>query len=225
MPKQFPNLRLCEHPLAKHKLTLMRSSECSSNRFYRLMREMGMLLTYEVTYHFESVMRSVQMPAGVFEGPTLADKNPVLVPILRAGLALAEGMREMLPMARMGHLGIHWQKGEDLTKHDDPMAYSVILPALNDKEGRSRKFILIDPLIATGHTAQKAISTLEHVGVSTNDILFATVLVTPDGMEKIVLQNPTIPVYAISLEPQIDAHGMLVPGFGGDPGDRLFGTD
>lgn len=199
------NFHVSNHPLIIHKLALMRSRATTSQQFYTLMKEIGMLLTYEITCKFETKPIDDSQYDRAFAG-----KKPALVPILRSGLALAEGMREVMPSVRTGHLGLL----QDKTHR--PKEYLVALPEI---EGRN--FILLDAVIATGNVAIRAVEILIENDVLEENILIGVVLASDEGVRKITDRFKRIDIYAAAIEEFDKSTKQLKPGFG-DTGDRLF---
>ena len=217
MAESFPSLHLMRHSLAEHKLTYMRDAECSTSRFRQLVREIGMMLTVEVTRDFPLALVKLKTDNVSEEigGSVLSGNNAVVVPILRAGLILADGALEIMPGAKIGHVGLY----------RDPKTYDVeeYLVSLPNPQGRI--FILMDTVIGTGNSACKAISILkdEQIGIIDANIRFASILVAPEGMRKLSKEHPAVRVYALSLEDGLDKGNRIMPGFG-NASARLFGT-
>lgn len=199
------NFHVSNHPLISHKLALMRSRATNSQHFYTLMKEIGMMMTYEITSTFE--IKSIDSE---INGKIFAGKKPALVPILRSGLALAEGMREVMPSIRTGHLGLL----QDRTHR--PKEYLIALPEI-----KGRKFILLDAVIATGNVAIRAIEILIENEVPEENILLGVVLASDEGVRKITSKFKKMNIYAAAIEDFDKKTKQLVPGFG-DTGDRLF---
>lgn len=215
---EYPSLRLLKHPLINHKLTLMRDRFCSAVEFHALMKEIGMFLAFEVTRDLPTTLRRIEVSDalatrsyGDLEAPIMAGQNPVLVPILRAGLVLAEGVRAAMPSVSTGHIG--------LQRHRESPEFIEYLVALPDPEDRI--FILIDPVVGTGNAACRAIEVLLEYGVSASAIRFVTLLISPEGAKLVADRHPDVPIYAVSLEQGLDARKYIVPGFG-HATDRLF---
>lgn len=212
----YKNLRLSNHPLIHHKLSLMRDKYCSSDRFYRLTKEIGILLAYEVTIDNELIKISniqIETPVGIATTPVIQGHKPVIVPILRAGLPLAEGFKEVLPMARTGHIGM--QRDESYAARP----YVVILP-----ETENRSFIIVDPVIATGNTACRTVEILKELDIAEESIRFVTIILAAEGINQMAERHPKVRVYGVKIDEQLDeATKFILPGFG-DAGDRLFGT-
>jgi uracil phosphoribosyltransferase len=211
--KQFPSLHVIDHPLIRHKLTLMRDKRSPTILFRQLLREIALLMGYEITRNLPVTTERIETPLTAMEAPVIAGKKVVIVSILRAGLGMADGLQDLIPSARMGHIGLY---RDPQTKR--PVEYFVKLP---EPEGRT--FIICDPMLATGYSAVAAIDILNRRGVSDADIRFLALVAAPEGMRVFVAAHPTIPVYAAALDDHLNDHAYIVPGLG-DAGDRLFGT-
>ena len=211
--KQFPSLHVIDHPLIRHKLTLMRDKRSPTILFRQLLREIALLMGYEITRNMPVTTERIETPITAMEAPVIAGKKVVIVSILRAGLGMADGLQDLIPSARMGHIGLY---RDPQTKR--PVEYFVKLP---EPEGRT--FIICDPMLATGYSAVAAIDILNRRGVSDADIRFLALVAAPEGMRVFVAAHPTIPVYAAALDDHLNDHAYIVPGLG-DAGDRLFGT-
>ena len=214
MAKEFKNLIIIDHPLVNHKLSLMRDKTTSSLSFRQLLREITLLMGYEVTRNLPQAHRPVETPITTFDAPCLKTPMPVIVPILRAGLGMAEPLFELLPEAGMGHIGIY----RDKNTHE-AVEYLVKLP-LNINQ---RPVFLVDPMLATGHSAAHAIKVLNQRGVSDRNIIFLNLVAAPEGVMHIAKLHPHIPIYTAALDEKLNDHAYIVPGLG-DAGDRLFGT-
>jgi uracil phosphoribosyltransferase len=212
-PSRFPNLRLVDHPLIQHKLTLMRERTTPTALFRTLLREIAVLMTYEVTRDLPRTTRRVETPRGTVDGPAIAGKKLVVVPILRAGLGMADGLFEVIPSARVGHIGLYRDETTKL-----PVEYLVRLPDMT-----GRQVILVDPMLATGNSASFALDLLNRHGVDDARIRFMGLLAAPEGVDKVALRHPTVPLYVAALDDRLDEEAFIVPGLG-DAGDRLFGT-
>lgn len=211
--EKFPNLHILDHPLIQHKLTLMRKRETPTNQFRQLMREIALLMGYEVTRNLPLTTRSIETPLTAMEGAILGGRKPVIVPILRAGTGMAEGLLELMPSARMGSIGLY---RDEETKQ--PVEYLVKLPDVSN-----RLFILTDPMLATGNSAVHAVNLLLERGIPVERILFLALVAAPEGMKVFSTAHPEIHVYAASLDSHLNGDAFIVPGLG-DAGDRLYGT-
>jgi uracil phosphoribosyltransferase len=209
----FPNLFILDHPLIQHKLTLMRDQSRSTMGFRLLLKELSLLMGYEVTRDLPLVTELTETPLARMEAPVLAGKKLAIVPILRAGLGMAQGLHELIPSAREGHIGLYRNPA---TKQ--PIEYLVKLP-----EPEGRLFILVDPMLATGNTAVYAADVLNRHGVEDSQIRFMMVVGAPEGVRHFHDVHPRIPIYGAALDAGLDDDALIVPGLG-DAGDRLFGT-
>jgi len=211
--EEFPNLAILDHPLIQHKLTHMRDVTTSTRTFRLLLREIALLMGYEVTRNLPLAHERIQTPLCEMDAPVIAGKKLAIVPILRAGQGMADGLLELIPGARVGHVGLY---RDPETK--EPHEYLVKLP---DPEGRI--FILVDPMMATGNSAAHAVDVLLRNGVPADNILFLALVAAPEGMRTFNKSHPEVRVYVASLDDHLNDHAYIVPGLG-DAGDRLFGT-
>ena len=209
----FANLFIVDHPLVQHKLTLMRRAETPTSLFRQLLKEVSLLMAYELTQPLPMTRERIDTPLAPMDAPVLAGRKPAIVSILRAGLGMAEGLRELLPSAREGHVGVY---RDPKTKR--PVEYYVKLP-----EPAGRLFIVSDPMLATGYSAAHAIDVLRQHGVSNQNIRFMALVAAPEGMRVVEEAHPGVHVYAAALDEKLDENAYIVPGLG-DAGDRLFGT-
>ncbi len=216
MPKtfsEFPQFFVLDHPLIQHKLSMMRDKTTPTILFRQLLREIALLMGYEITRDFPLTTMRIETPLMAMEAPTLAGKKVAVVPILRAGLVMAEGLLELIPPARVGHIGLY---RDHETKR--PVEYFVKLP---DPEGRV--FILVDPMLATGHSAAAAVDTLNKRGIADDNIRMMVLVAAPEGVKEFQRTHPKVPVYAAALDSRLNENAYILPGLG-DAGDRLFGT-
>jgi uracil phosphoribosyltransferase len=209
---RFPSLFIVDHPLVQHKLSHMRDATTSTRTFRELLREITMLLGYEVTRGLPLTTRRIETPLTTMDAPVIAGKKLVIVPVLRAGLGMADGLLELIPSARVGHIGVY--RNEDKR----PVEYYVRLPEIED-----RSFIVCDPMIGTGRSAAHAVSVLKSRGVPAGQIRFVALVASPEGVAEVQRQHPDVPLYVAALDERLDDHAYIVPGLG-DAGDRLFGT-
>jgi len=206
LQQQWTSLTVVEHPLVQHKLSLMRDRNTSTAEFRRLLREISLLLAYEATRDLPLAMTE----SGSF--PLLAGKKLCLVSILRAGGGILDGMLDLLPLARVGHIGIY----------RDPQTLQAVEYYLKLPEDLAeRDVILVDPMLATGNSAVAAISRLKELAA--RSIKFVCVVAVPEGVAKVTSVFPDVSIVAAALDRCLDAHGYILPGLG-DAGDRLFGT-
>lgn len=202
-----------DHPLIQHKLTLMRRAETSTAKFRTLLKEISLLLAYEVTRDLPLKLESITTPVAAMNAPMLApDKKLVIVSILRAGQGILDGMLELIPSARVGHVGLY-RDPKTLTA----IEYYFKVPQDVDK----RDMLVVDPMLATGNSAVAAIERLKSTNPLT--IKFVCLLAAPEGIKHFHSQHPDVPIYTAAIDPGLDEHGYIVPGLG-DAGDRLFGT-
>lgn len=211
MTESFPSLTVLDHPLVRHKLSLIRDRDTRPVLFRQLLREIGLLMGYELTRDLPVELRPIETPISAMQAPFIA--GPVtLVSILRAGLGMTEGLRELLPGASEGHIGLY----RDPETHQ-PREYFVKLPA---NPGR---VLLVDPMLATGGSAVHAVEVLLARGVPQADIRFLCLIAAPEGVTRFAAAFPEIPVFAAALDSHLDENAYIVPGLG-DAGDRLYGT-
>jgi uracil phosphoribosyltransferase len=208
---EFPNLRVVDHPLVQHKLSVLRDKTTQPIVFRQLLHELGLLLGYELTRDLPLAARPIETPVAPMDAPHLSGAVTI-VSILRAGLGLAEGLRALIPSAREGHIGVF---RDPETKA--PQEYYVKLP---DEAGR---VLLIDPMLATGGSAAHAIDVLVGRGVPASEIRFLCLVAAPEGVARLAESHPEVPIVAGALDSHLDSHAYIVPGLG-DAGDRLFGT-
>lgn len=211
--EEFPNLAVLDHPLIQHKLTHMRDVSTSTRTFRLLLKEIALLMGYEVTRDLPLASERIRTPLCPMDAPVIAGKKLAVVPILRAGQGMADGLLELIPGARVGHVGLY---RDPVTKQ--PHEYLVKLP---DPEGRI--FILVDPMLATGNSAAHAVDVLIRNGVPQENILFLALVAAPEGMRTFNATHPDVKVYVASLDDHLDDNAYIIPGLG-DAGDRLFGT-
>jgi len=206
------NVTLVDHPLVRHKLTLLRRKDTATAEFRRLMRELSLLMAYEVTRDLVTETVSIETPLEAMEAPLLSGKKLCFVPILRAGNGMLDGMLDLVPSARVGHIGLY-RDPHTL----GPIEYYLKLP----DDVHERVVIVVDPMVATGHSAIAAIGRLRHAGVS--QISFACLIAAPEGLAALSDAHPGLPVYVAAIDRELDDHGYIRPGLG-DAGDRLYGT-
>jgi len=206
------NVTVIDHPLVQHKLTIMRDRETSIASFRVLLREIAHLLCYEVTRDLELELVSIQTPLQQLDAPTLKGKKLVFASILRAGNGLLDGMLDLVPAARVAHIGIY-RDHETL----QPVEYYFKAPSnLED-----RLIIVVDPMLATANSAIAAIDRLKRRGA--NNLRFLCLLAAPEGIEKFSAAHPDVPIFTAAIDSHLDEKGYIVPGLG-DAGDRMYGT-
>ncbi|MFQ5562481.1 MAG: uracil phosphoribosyltransferase [Parvularculaceae bacterium] len=206
------HLTVVDHPLIQHKLTLMREKETSTAVFRQLLREISLLLGYEVLRDLPLMTRAVETPLCEMEAPVLAGKKLVFVSILRAGNGMLDAMLELAPSARVGFIGLY--RDPETLK---PVEYYFKVPADLD----SRPVVAVDPMLATANSAVAAIERLKKAGA--RDIRFMCLLAAPEGVETMRKAHPDVRVFTAAVDEKLNDHGYIVPGLG-DAGDRLFGT-
>ncbi|HYC49884.1 MAG TPA: uracil phosphoribosyltransferase [Gemmatimonadaceae bacterium] len=208
----FPNLRVVSHPLVQHKLTILRDRATPTKMFKELVSEIAMLMAYEATSDIPLEETTVETPLESTTGRQLSGKKLTLVPILRAGLGMVEGIDRLVPNARIGHIGLY-------RNHDtlEPVDYYFKVPG----DASERDFFVLDPMLATGGSAAAAVTSLKRAGATR--IRFLCLVAAPEGVRRLTQAHPEVLIYTASLDRELNAHGYILPGLG-DAGDRLFGT-
>ncbi|MCS4504063.1 Uracil phosphoribosyltransferase [wastewater metagenome] len=207
------SVTVIDHPLVQHKLTVLRDRDTSTAKFRDVLRELSTLLAYEVTRDLPLTTRSVDTPlAHMAEAPTLEGKKLCFVSILRAGNGLLEGMLELIPTARVGHVGLYRDH-----KTLQPVEYYYKMPAAIDE----RRIVVVDPMLATGHSAAAAVSRIKQDGA--RDIRFLCLVASPEGVATFQETHPDVPVYTAVVDEGLNEKAYIVPGLG-DAGDRMYGT-
>ena len=201
-----------DHPLIQHKLTIMRQTTTGPKEFRELLEEISMLMVYEVTRDLPTVDVEIETPLCKTTQKMLAGKKLGIVPILRAGLGMVDGIMNMIPACRIGHIGLY-RDPETL----EPVEYYCKLPA----DAEERELILLDPMLATGGSASDAITLIKKRGC--NHIRLVNLIAAPEGIAKVQQDHPDVDIYVAGLDSHLNDHGYIVPGLG-DAGDRLFGT-
>jgi uracil phosphoribosyltransferase len=209
---QFSNLTVLAHPLIQHKLTVLRDRETSKKKFKELVDEISMLMAYEVTKDLALEPREIETPLERSVQVQISGKKLTLVPILRAGLGMVDGVVQLIPSARVGHIGLY-RDHETL----EPVDYYFKIPP----DPAAREFILLDPMLATGGSASAAVRSLKERGAFR--IQFMCLVAAPEGVERMLRDHPDVHVFAAALDRGLDENGYIRPGLG-DAGDRLFGT-
>ena len=209
---EFPTLSIVRHPLVRHKLTLLRDRSTPKKIFKELVDEIAMLMAYEATSDLALDEVPVETPLERSVGHRVSGKKLTLVPILRAGLGLVEGVLRLVPSARVGHIGLY-------RDHDtlQPVDYYFKVPS----DAAERDFFLLDPMLATGGSAVSAVDSLKRAGAAR--IRFLCLVAAPEGVRRLSAAHPDVSIYAASLDRELNASGYILPGLG-DAGDRLFGT-
>jgi uracil phosphoribosyltransferase len=206
------NVTVVGHPLVQHKLTVMRKRETTTVKFRQLSREVATLLAYEVTRDLPLTTTPIETPLAEMVAPTLAGKKLCFVSILRAGDGLLQGMLDLVPSARVGHIGIY-REPETLIA----VEYYYKVP----EDLQERLVIVVDPMLATGNSAVAAVSKLKEDGAQ--QIKFVCLLAAPEGIQHFQDSHPDVPVFTAAIDQRLNDHGYIVPGLG-DAGDRLYGT-
>jgi uracil phosphoribosyltransferase len=206
------NVHVVNHPLVQHKLTLMRSKTASTNSFRRLLNELSMLMTYEVTRDMPMQDLVVETPLETMTGKVIDGKKLVFVSILRAGNGILDGMLSVVPGARVGHIGLY-RDPKTLTAVE---YYFKMPPDMHERDA-----IVVDPMLATGHSAIAAIDRLKEC--NPKSIKFVCLLTCPEGLAAMEKSHPDVPIYTAAIDRQLNEHGYILPGLG-DAGDRIFGT-
>ena len=206
------NVVVVRHPLVQHKLTLIRSKDTSTGQFRQLLREIGLLMLYEATRDLPLEDRDIETPLVRTRGPMLAGKKLCFVPVLRAGLGFIDAMLELVPSARVGHIGLY----------RDPTTFTAIEYYLKLPEDIStRLVVIVDPMLATGHSGSAAVRRLKESGAEA--IKFICLVAAPPGLDLMRAEHPDVTIYTAAVDERLDDHAYIVPGLG-DAGDRLFGT-
>ena len=206
------NLQVISHPLVQHKLSLMRKKSTSTQSFRTLIREVGTLLAYEVTKDLPLINKEIETPLMKMDAPFLEGKKLCLVSILRAGNGLLDGFMELLPSARVGHIGLY-RDPETLVA----VEYYMKLPDLINQ----RLVLALDPMLATGHSSAAAVTRLKENGAE--NIRFVCLLAAPEGIEYFNKVHPDVPIFVAAIDEKLNDHAYILPGLG-DAGDRIFGT-
>jgi uracil phosphoribosyltransferase len=220
---RFPNLTVIDHPLVQHKLCLLRMRATSSRDFKQLVGEISMLMAYEATKDLPTEAAEIETPLGQITAQMISSKRLILVPILRAGLGMLDGVSQLLPSARVGHIGLR----RDETSLE-PTHYYTKLPidepgpdARSPKRRTDLEYFILDPMLATGGSATAAVTTLKTAGAYRIRLL--CIVAAPEGVQRMLDGHPEVRVYTASLDRGLNAQGYIVPGLG-DAGDRIFGT-
>ncbi|KQZ97811.1 uracil phosphoribosyltransferase [Mesorhizobium sp. Root157] len=201
-----------DHPLVQHKLSIMRNKETSTASFRRLLREISLLLCYEVTRNLELTTTKIQTPIEEMDAPILEGKKLVFASVLRAGNGLLEGLLDLVPAARVAHIGLY-------RDHDTLEAIEYFFKAPSDLA--DRLVIVVDPMLATANSAIAAVDKLKGRGAT--NIRFLCLLAAPEGIERFTTAHPDVPVFTASIDRQLNEKGYIMPGLG-DAGDRMYGT-
>jgi uracil phosphoribosyltransferase len=212
MNKQLKGVTVVDHPLVQHKLTIMRDKDTSTASFRRLLREISLLLCYEVTRELELTTREIETPLEKVSAPTLEGKKLVFASVLRAGNGLLDGMLDLVPAARVAHIGIY----------RDPKTLEAVeyfFKAPSNLE--NRLVIVVDPMLATANSAIAAVSKLKERGAT--NLRYLCLLTAPEGIERFNAAHPDVPIFTAAIDSHLNEKGYIVPGLG-DAGDRMYGT-
>lgn len=212
MENKFSNLFVCNHPLLQEKLTLLRNKDTGSKDFRELVSEIAMFVTYEATRDLALKDIEIETPMMKTVTKTLAAKPPIIVPILRAGLGMVEGVHSLMPTSRVGHIGLYRDPKTKL-----PVTYYCKFP----DDIAVRGAIILDPMLATGGSSIAAIDLLKQNGVT--NIKLMCIIAAPEGVEAVGKAHPDVKIFTASLDERLDDHCYILPGLG-DAGDRIFGT-
>lgn len=205
-------VHVVDHPLVQHKLTLMRKKETSTSKFRQLLEEISMLMGYEVTRDMPMSLERIETPLVEMDAPILEGKKVVIISILRAGDGILKGILDVLPSARVGHIGLY-RDPETLR----PVEYYYKVPS----ELEDRDVIVVDPMLATGHSAAAAVTRIKAGNPKT--MKFVCLITAPEGVAAFHAEHPDVPIYTASVDERLNEKGYILPGLG-DAGDRLFGT-
>ncbi|MGH7459078.1 MAG: uracil phosphoribosyltransferase [Longimicrobiaceae bacterium] len=208
----FPNLTVIDHPLVGHKLTQLRRKETSKKKFKELVDEIAMLMAYEATQDLPTESVEIETPLERTTETILAGKKLTIVPILRAGLGMVDGVARLVPSARVGHVGLY--RDEETL---EPVHYFFKIPPHPEQ----RDFLIVDPMLATGGSAAAAAGSLKERGAVR--VRFMCLVAAPEGVRRMLDEHPDVRVFAAALDRELDRNGFIRPGLG-DAGDRLFGT-
>jgi uracil phosphoribosyltransferase len=208
----FRNLTVVDHPLVQTKLTIMRQKDTKPPEFRRLLREISMLLAYEVTRDTKLTTARIETPLTPMDAPVLADKDPCIISILRAGNGILDGMLDLMPTARVGHIGLY----------RDPATLAAVEYYFKvPQDIAERHVIIVDPMLATGNSSIAAVGRI--LEVNPLSIKYVCLVAAPEGVKAMLDNHPTVPVFAAALDSHLNDHSYIVPGLG-DAGDRLYGT-
>jgi len=205
-------LHIIDHPMIQHKLTIMRSKKTGSKDFRELLEEIAMFMGYELTRDLPLKDVEIETPMSKMTAKTIAGKKLAIVPILRAGLGMVDGLLSLVPVAKVGHIGLY----RDPATHA-PVEYYCKLPM----DIEERIVIVVDPMLATGGSASDAIRLLKEKGCT--NLRLMSLVAAPDGVEKVLSDHPDVDIFVAALDEKLDDHAYILPGLG-DAGDRLFGT-
>ena len=206
------NVHVLEHPLIQHKLAIIRKTTTGVKEFREIVSEIAMLMCYDATRDLQTRTKTIETPVAKAKVKVLAGKKLAIVPILRAGLGMVDGMLSLIPSAKVGHIGLY----RDPVTHE-PVEYYCKLP----EDIENRDVIIVDPMLATGGSASAAVTFLKKRGVTSIKVL--NIIAAPEGVEKLMSDHPDIQLYVAALDEKLNENKYIVPGLG-DAGDRIFGT-
>ncbi|MCL2757488.1 MAG: uracil phosphoribosyltransferase [Coriobacteriia bacterium] len=210
----YPQVTLIDHPMVQHKLSILRNKDTSSKQFKELVKELAMFAGYEATRHFKLEPVEIETPLCKMTSQTLKGRKVAVVPILRAGLGMVEGILELIPAARVGHIGIYRDPQTHL-----PVEYYCKLP----EDINTREVLIVDPMLATGGSATAAIDFIKARNVPSEQIRLLVIIAAPEGIKKVVEADPDVKIFTCAIDDYLNDHAYIVPGLG-DAGDRIFGT-
>jgi uracil phosphoribosyltransferase len=210
----FPTFHCVDHPLILHKLTQLREVQCKSHGFRSILREISSLIGYEISRELPLTTRRIQTPVAEMDAPTLAVPDPCIVPVLRAGLGMADGLLDLMPTAQVGHIGVY-------RDHDSkrPIEYLVRLP-----KNAGQDFFVVDPMLATGNSLVHVCDVLIKHGIAPEKIRIMALVAAPEGVTTFAARHPAIHIYCAALDEKLNEQAYIIPGLG-DAGDRMFGTE
>lgn len=206
------DVTVIDHPLIQHKLSIMRKNDTSANKFRSLMREISLLLAYEVTRDLPLRFEDIETPLAKMRAPFLDGRDVCLMSILRAGSGLLDGMLQLIPTAKIGHIGLY---------RDPKTLVAVEYYFKVPSDLSSRDVIVVDPMLATGHSAVAAVNRL--MSLKPKSVKFVCLLAAPEGIKEFQTEHPGVPIYTACIDERLNEKGYILPGMG-DAGDRLFGT-
>lgn len=212
MYSQNENVMICDHPLIKHKITMLRNKETGTNEFRAIVEEIAMLIGYEALRDLDLEYVDIETPIETASCPVIAGKKQAIVPILRAGLGMVGGLLKLMPTAKVGHIGLYRDE-----KTFEPQEYYCKLPSSIDM----RKIFVVDPMLATGGSAIAALDFIKAHGGK--DVTFLCVIAAPQGLEKLHKAHPDVKIFVGNLDRGLNENAYIMPGLG-DAGDRIFGT-
>ena len=211
-PHAHPQFRVVSHPLIAHKMTLLRDKNTGKKQFSELVNEITQIITIAATEHLELQQKKVETPLGIFQGAELKGNKLVILPILRAGLGMAQAILALIPSAKVGHIGIFRNE-----KTAEPQLYYFKVP----QNSEQRRYLICDPMLATAGSAIKTIDILKERGIQ--DIVFMCLVAAPEGVTRLAKAHPDVMIYSAALDEKLNEQFYIYPGLG-DAGDRIFGT-